>query len=170
MANTELIVGSPAPEFPELKELRGKIVILYFYPKDDTPGCTKEACGFRDIFAELTQLGAVVVGVSKDSADSHRQFREKYILPFDLLSDPDGKMIAAYDCWKKKTIFGKTALGIERSTFVIDGVGIIRRIWRKVDLERHLEEVSYFVKLLRGQEAKGLLRVASGNPTAGCGS
>lgn len=155
MANNELMVGMPAPDFPSLQELHGKVIVLYFYPKDDTPGCTKEACGFRDVFNDIKKLGGVVIGVSKDSEESHQRFQKKYNLNFQLLSDPNEKIISDYGVQK------------ERATFVIDHEGIIRRIWRKVSVERHVEEVTYFVKLLQGQKAQGMLR-AGMNGTPGC--
>ncbi len=159
MANTELMVGMAAPEFPGLKELLGKIVVLYFYPKDFTLGCTQESCDFRDAYAEIQKVGGVVFGVSKDTAESHQKFREKYTLPFSLLSDPDGKMTDAYGCRR------------ERATFVIDHDGIIRRIWKKVNVKRHVEEVAYFVQLLQGQRTSGLLRasITASTPAAKCG-
>ena len=144
-------VGQTAPDFtlPEsgwnqvtLSDFRGKKnVVLYFYPKDDTPGCTKEACSFRDNMAMLNMDDAVVLGISGDSLKSHKKFKEKYELPFTLLSDEDGQACRLYGCLKEKTIFGKTSIGIERSTFLIDKKGIIREIWRKVKVDGHSEEI-----------------------------
>ncbi len=157
MTKVELKEGMKAPDFQAasseggeiaLKDLAGKTVVLYFYPKDSTPGCTKEACGFRDVNAELRELGVVVLGVSKDSLKSHGKFAEKHGLNFPLLSDPEGKILDAYGAWKEKTIYGRTALGIERSTFLIDGDGVIRRVWRKVKVAGHVEEVVEAVKEL----------------------
>ena len=151
----QLSEGMPAPDFTapssdggsvSLKDLKGKVVVLYFYPKDNTPHCTKEACSFRDARTELQALGAVVIGVSKDSVAAHRSFKEKYGLTFPLLSDPDGVIITAYGAWKKGSIFGKTVLGMDRSTFLIDRDGIIRKIWRGVDVKNHDLEVIAAVK------------------------
>lgn len=150
MAAKELKAGMKAPAFRalgsdgaevSLADFKGKSVVLYFYPKDNTPGCTREACDFRDATARLSRRGAVVIGVSKDSQRSHSGFREKYKLHFPLLSDPEGKIISAYGAWKKKTMFGRQTMGIERSTFLIDADGMIRRIWRKVKVDGHSEEV-----------------------------
>lgn len=159
VAQAELKAGMPAPDFTapsseggtvSLHDFKGKVVVLYFYPKDNTPHCTKEACSFRDGQAQLRALGAVVLGVSKDSLDSHHAFTKKYSLNFPLLSDPEGKIITEYGSWKKGSIFGKTALGLDRSTFVIDREGIIRKIWRGVDVSNHEAEVLAFVKTLTG--------------------
>lgn len=149
--------GAPAPVFAlsnakgetvRLGDLRGRTVVLYFYPKDDTPGCTKEACGFRDNIARLTDLGVTVLGVSPDSPASHAKFAAKYDLPFDLLSDPDHAAATAYGVWVEKSMYGKTYMGIERSTFVIDGEGIIRRAFRKVKVPGHVDEVIAAVQAL----------------------
>ena len=143
--------GEPAPPFSltdgkgervTLKDLAGKNVILYFYPKDDTPGCTKEACRFRDSSAELQELGAVVLGVSPDSAESHARFAEKYGLPFGLLSDPDKQVMQAYDAWGEKTSYGKTTTGVIRSTVWIGPDGRVVRHWPRVtDAETHPDQV-----------------------------
>src|SRR6266511_3785873 len=123
--NVMLKEGSTAPAFKTtnaegetvtLKELRGQKVVLYFYPKDDTPGCTKEACSFRDNLARVRSKGAVVLGVSKDDLASHAKFRQKYSLSFPLLSDTEGKVLSAYEVWKEKSLYGKTFMGIERTT------------------------------------------------------
>lgn len=149
---SELMVGNRAPDLTvSFKTLKGNIVILYFYPKDDTPGCTKEACDFRDTFSDLTRMGARVFGISKDSLESHKKFIQKYTLPFTLLSDPQGTLAKRYGVWKEKTFLGKKTFGMERSTFVIDQTGIIRRIWRNVKVERHVEEVKHVVMLLAGK-------------------
>jgi peroxiredoxin Q/BCP len=132
-----------------LDGLRGKTVILYFYPKDDTSGCTKEACSFRDNLGRVEKLGAVVLGVSKDSLSSHEKFREKYDLNFPLLSDPEGDVISAYGAWKEnKRKNGETYLGINRSTVLIDPDGVVRRIWRNVKVDGHTDEVLEAVKAL----------------------
>lgn len=156
MPKKTLAVGDKAPDFSapsvegevSLSSLKGKVVVLYFYPKDDTPGCTAEACAFRDAKAEMQKAGAVVLGVSKDSLDSHARFAEKKGLNFPLLSDPEGKLITLYGAWKEKSMFGKTAMGIERSTFLIDREGIVRKIWRPVRVEGHDREVLECIKSL----------------------
>jgi len=128
-------------EMVKLSDLRGRKVVLYFYPKDDTPGCTKQACGIRDDWSAFQELDAVVLGVSPDSVKSHVKFKEKYDLPFPLLADEDHAVAEAYDVWKPKKIFGKEVLGIERSTFVIDEDGRIASIFRKVKPGTHAERV-----------------------------
>lgn len=155
---TALKTGMKAPDFTlpadgggevALKEMRGKAVILYFYPKDDTPGCTKESCDFRDNLASLKRLGAAVIGVSKDSVARHDKFREKYDLNFPLASDEDGDVCERYGVWVEKKNYGRTYMGIERSTFLIDGQGFIRAIWRKVKVDGHVVEVMAALKDLR---------------------
>jgi thioredoxin-dependent peroxiredoxin len=146
-----LNVGDQAPDFTlatdtenqtvTLSKLRGKKVVLYFYPKDSTPGCTKEACDFRDHFATFNKHGVEIFGISKDSAKSHTKFKEKYALPFTLLIDDNADVCEAYGVINKKSLFGKTFLGIQRSTFLIDEKGIIRAIWRKVKVPGHIEEI-----------------------------
>ena len=125
----------------KLSSLRGSPVVLYFYPKDDTPGCTKEACAFRDRKADLTQLGAKLLGVSPDSVESHAKFRDKYGLNFPLLADPEHKVTDKYGAWREKTRFGKTALSIQRSTFLIDSEGVVRKVWKNVNVEDHDQQV-----------------------------
>ena len=136
-----LEIGTAAPSFslPDqngqmhtLEEYRGKKVILYFYPKDNTPGCTKQACGFGELYPQFTEKGAVIVGISKDSVASHKRFEEKYSLPFTLLSDPELQAIQAYDVWKEKTLYGKKSMGVVRTTYLIDEDGIIVRAMDKV--------------------------------------
>lgn len=133
--------GKKAPAFSlpdqdgkvvSLKDFAGKHVIVYFYPKDDTPGCTKEACGFRDEWKTLEKLGVVVLGVSADGAESHRKFRAKYKLPFPLLSDPDKKVMTAYGAYGEKTMYGKKTMGVIRSTVWIGPDGKVRKHWAKV--------------------------------------
>jgi thioredoxin-dependent peroxiredoxin len=145
-----LKVGDKAPDFTlptdgggkvSLKDLKGKKLVLYFYPKDDTPGCTTEACGFRDALPDFSKVKAAVVGISKDSAASHDKFKTKFKLPFPLASDEDGKVCEAYGTWVEKSMYGKTYMGIERSTFLIDETGVIRNIWRKVKADGHAAEV-----------------------------
>lgn len=150
MSQKELQEGMKAPDFKalsdegkeiSLSDLRGKKVVLYFYPKDSTPGCTREACAFRDAKSKISRQGAVVLGVSKDSLKSHENFRAKNNLNFPLLSDPDRKIIEAYGVWKEKKMYGKTSMGVQRSTFLIDEEGKIQRIWRNVKVDGHDEEV-----------------------------
>ena len=151
MAVKELKVGDTAPDFRlpstegreiALKEFRGKKnVVLYFYPKDDTPGCTKEACSFRDERPKFDKKDAVILGVSFDDLESHKNFAGKYKLPFPLLSDADKKLAEAYGVYKEKSMYGRTYMGIERSTFVIDKDGTIARIYRKVKVDGHSDEI-----------------------------
>lgn len=125
-------LADAAGEKVSLKDFAGRDVILYFYPRDDTPGCTKEACGFRDAWDELRALGAVVLGVSSDDADSHERFAAKYRLPFTLLSDPDQSVMAAYGAYGEKTMYGKKVVGVIRSTVWIGPDGKVRRHWGRV--------------------------------------
>ena len=124
-----------------LSKLKGRSVILYFYPKDDTSGCTAEACGFRDSFPRFVKTDAAVIGVSRDSVASHDRFKRKHGLPFALASDEDGKVCEAYGTWVEKNMYGRKYMGIERATFLIDGKGVIRNVWRKVKVPGHVEEV-----------------------------
>ena len=146
----ELQIGDKAPAFLLEGDGGGKIgfesytgrpVIVYFYPKDDTPGCTQEACDFRDSFRDFKRLKAGIIGVSKDDRKSHDKFKEKYKLPFPLASDTDGKVSTDYGVWSEKSMYGKKYMGIERATFLIDGEGTIRNIWRNVKIENHVAEV-----------------------------
>jgi thioredoxin-dependent peroxiredoxin len=141
--------GQKAPEFNlsssegtkvSLKDLRGKTVVLYFYPKDDTPGCTKEACAFRDEYAQLKKK-AVLLGVSPDSVESHERFRDKYKLPFPLLADADKAVAKKYGAFGEKVMYGKKVVGMIRSTFVIDGEGVVRKVFPKVRVDGHAEKV-----------------------------
>lgn len=143
-------VGSIAPEFTlptdgggslSLSELRGRPVVLYFYPRDDTPGCTVEACAFRDNLPHFSGINAAVLGVSTDSAASHDRFKAKYQLPFPLLADEEHKVAEAYGVWVEKNRYGRTYMGTERTTFLIDADGKIARVWNKVKVEGHAEEV-----------------------------
>ena len=142
--------GDKAPEFSaatngggniSLAELKGKNVILYFYPKDDTPGCTKEACGFRDAYDEFKKRGAVILGVSTDPVKAHDKFVEKFKLPFPLLADEDKKIVEAYGVWGEKTFMGRKYMGTHRVTFLIGGDGRIKKIWPQVKPEEHPKEV-----------------------------
>jgi len=142
--------GNKAPDFTlndktgkpvSLKDFKGKKVVLYFYPKDNTPGCTKEACNFRDEFSDFKGLNAEIVGISGDSETSHQKFADKFELPFTLLSDPDKKVIKEYGVWKEKLNFGVTAFGIVRSTFIIDEKGTIVKIFSKLKVNEHNKEV-----------------------------
>jgi peroxiredoxin Q/BCP len=151
-------VGEQAPEFSaeastgktiSLNDLRGKWVILYFYPKDDTPGCTREACYFRDHNKRLESLGAVVLGCSPDDLKAHDKFITKYNLPFILLSDPEHEIANDYGVWKSKNMYGKKVMGIERSTFMISPEGLVHRIWHKVKVEVHVDEIMDELKLVR---------------------
>jgi peroxiredoxin Q/BCP len=145
-----LSVGSKAPEFSlpdgnggtvSLKELKGKTVILYFYPKDNTSGCTKEACEFRDSLPVISKKGGVVVGVSTDSVASHKKFADKFGLAFPLASDEKKELVKKYGVWKEKSMYGRKYMGVERTTFVIDGRGIITHIFPKVKVAGHVEEL-----------------------------
>ncbi len=142
--------GTLAPDFTlpaddgaqvRLSGLRGKPVVLYFYPRDDTPGCTREACSFRDRTKELARWGAVVVGLSPDGLASHEKFRDKHRLNFPLLADEDHKVAEQYGAWREKVRFGKRSMGIQRSTFLIDAEGVVRKVWKNVQVEGHDEQV-----------------------------
>jgi thioredoxin-dependent peroxiredoxin len=148
-------IGQQAPNF-ELKEtngdivsladFRGKNIVLYFYPKDMTPGCTTQACDFRDYHQSFTELNCVIIGISADPEEKHERFIEKYNLPFLLLVDEEHKAAEMYDVWKLKKNFGKEYMGIERSTFVIDKEGMLVKEWRKVKVKGHVEEALQYVK------------------------
>jgi thioredoxin-dependent peroxiredoxin len=146
----ELKVGDKAPAFSlkntegktvKLSDFKGKKVVLYFYPKDNTPGCTKEACGFRDDFAQLKKRGVEVLGVSGDDQNSHQKFTEKYSLPFTLLSDPDHEMMQTYGAWGEKNMYGKKSMGVLRITYVIDEEGKIAHLFKKVKTDTHSQDV-----------------------------
>ena len=143
-------VGKKAPDFSlmnqdgkkiSLKDYLGKKVVLYFYPKDDTSGCTKEACNFRDEFPKFTKTKAVILGVSPDSVKSHKKFAEKYDLNFDLLADEEKKVVEKYEVWKEKSMYGRKYMGVERTTFIIDEKGKIKTIFNKVKVDGHNKEV-----------------------------
>jgi peroxiredoxin Q/BCP len=144
-------IGDKAPDFTSasdgggtisLKDHRGKPVVLYFYPKDSTPGCTQEACDFRDAMPSLTKKGAAVIGVSKDSVKRHDNFKAKNSLNFPLVSDESGEICEAYGVWIKKKLYGREYMGIDRATFLIDGKGVIRNVWHKVKVKGHVAEVA----------------------------
>ena len=147
--------GKKAPSF-KLKDQNGKLVslndfkgqniVLYFYPKDDTSGCTKEACNFKDDLPKFGKLNAVILGVSPDSIESHNKFAAKYKLPFTLLSDEEKEVIKKYDVWKEKSMYGRKYMGVERSTFIIDKQGKISKIFRKVKVDKHNDEVMASIK------------------------
>lgn len=149
-------IGSPAPDFTlptdgggsvTLSALKGKPVVLYFYPKDDTTGCTAQACGFRDQLPDFSGVGATIIGISKDSVASHDKFKAKYSLPFTLASDSDATDVCgAFGTWVEKSMYGRKYMGIERATFLIDKDGVVRQIWRKVKVAGHVAEVLTAVK------------------------
>lgn len=152
-------VGQPAPEFAlsdaagtivRLSELRGRPVVLYFYPKDATPGCTQEACDFRDRSAEFQQAGVALLGISPDGSSSHQKFAAKHALPFPLLTDADHAVADAYGVWKQKSLYGRTFMGIERTTFLIDSEGGIARVWPKVRVPGHADAVLAAVRAMDG--------------------
>lgn len=149
--------GSNAPDFTlptdgggslSLSSLRGRKVILYFYPRDDTPGCTKEACAFQSAQPDFSGTNAVVVGISKDDQKSHDKFKSKYSLAFTLVSDTDGKVCEDFGVWVEKSNYGKKYMGIERSTFLIDEQGVVRKVWRKVKVDGHAGQVLAEAKAL----------------------
>jgi peroxiredoxin Q/BCP len=142
--------GAKAPAFTlpaddgskvSLSKLQGAPVVLYFYPKDDTPGCTKEACAFRDKKAEIAALGATVLGISPDTVESHVRFRDKYKLNFPLLADPDHKVAEKYGAWREKNMYGKVTMGVQRSTFLIGPDGRVVKLWKRVQVDGHDEQV-----------------------------
>lgn len=152
-----IAVGKPAPDFTmptdgdgtiSLSELKGKKVVLFFYPKDDTSGCTKEAVGFRDYLSDFEAAGATIVGVSKDPVKSHNKFVAKHELNFPLGSDAETEVAEAYEVWKEKSMYGRKYMGIERSTFLIDEEGVLREEWRKVKVPGHVEQVLKAVQAL----------------------
>ena len=146
----ELVAGDQAPSFTlkdqdgqthKLADYRGKTVVLYFYPRDDTPGCTKEACSFRDEFDRISKEGAIILGVSIDDADSHRLFRDKYNLPFPLLVDDGAKVASRYGSWGEKNLYGKIVTGMTRSTFVIGPNGKLIKVWKRARAANHGQAV-----------------------------
>jgi peroxiredoxin Q/BCP len=169
--------GQPAPAFTltaddgskvRLADLKGRPVVLYFYPKDDTPGCTREACAFRDQQDRLRELGAIVLGVSPDSVERHQKFRDKYKLNFPLLADADHRVAERYGAWREKNLYGRKSMGIQRSTFLLDSGGKVAKVWKAVKVDGHDQEVLEALTKLRSpapskkttrQGAKGTRRV-----------
>jgi peroxiredoxin Q/BCP len=156
-----LRIGDKVPVFKGLiesgaithKDLLGSVSVLYFYPKDDTPGCTLEACAFRDTLPKFKKMNARVFGISKDSLPKHKKFADKYELPFTLISDEDGSICESFGTWMEKSMYGKKYMGIDRATFLVDEQGIIREIWRKVKVSGHVEAVLESVKSLAKSKA-----------------
>ena len=147
---SEIEIGAPAPDFTlpksgggtlSLSDLRGRKIVLYFYPKDDTSGCTTQACGLRDVYPRIEAKDAVVLGVSPDGVKSHDRFAARFELPFPLLADEDHAVAEAYGVWKERSMYGKTFMGIERSTFLIDENGKIERVWRGVKPAQHAADM-----------------------------
>lgn len=156
---THLKSGDAAPFFDlfcdtgaqcRLSDFVGKYLVVYFYPKDDTPGCTKESCSFNESLVDLQKINAQVVGISRDSVESHQKFKAKYNLSFPLLSDESGEVCNAYGVWAEKSMYGKKYMGIERSTFLIDGAGKVLRVWSNVKVDGHSEEILAAIKELNG--------------------
>jgi len=154
-----LEVGQAAPDFTLLDQdgeavtlsaLKGSPVVVYFYPKDDTPGCTRQACGFRDAYAEYEKAGAKILGVSPDDSGSHTRFIRKFELPFTLLADVDKKVCQAYGVWKEKNMYGKKSMGIVRTTFVIDPEGIVTKIFPRVKVDGHSDKVLEAIRKAKG--------------------
>jgi len=153
-----IAVGDVAPDFTlstdagvplSLHALRGRPVVLYFYPKDDTSGCTVEACGFRNLFPQFDASGATILGVSPDGVKSHAKFKAKFDLPFTLLADTEHAVAEAYDVWKEKSMYGRKYMGVERTTFVLDAAGRVARVFAKVKPEGHADEVAAAIAALR---------------------
>lgn len=151
----DLKIGDKAPDFTlpadggseiALSDFKGQKLVLYFYPKDDTPGCTKESCGFNEALQGFKSIGTAVIGISKDSVARHDKFKAKYGLSFPLASDENGDVCERYGVWKEKSMYGKKFMGIERSTFLVDESGTIAQIWRKVKVDGHVEEVKAAAK------------------------
>jgi peroxiredoxin Q/BCP len=152
-----LTIGDKAPDFTlptdgngsvALKAQRGKKVVVYFYPKDDTTGCTKEACGFRDAMPDFSKIAATIIGISRDSVRAHDKFKQKYALPFILASDESGEVCEKYGVWVEKSMYGRKYMGIERTTVLIDEKGVIRGLWPKVKIDGHIGEVLAAAKSL----------------------
>ncbi len=153
--NMSINIGDKAPDFTlaknggadlTLSSLKGKKVVLYFYPKDDTPGCTKEACAFRDSHQVFSNKNTIIIGISKDPVSKHEKFIQKYDLPFSLVSDEEGKVCESYGVWVEKNMYGRKYMGIDRATFLIDADGVVQEIWRKVKVTGHIEKVIEKIK------------------------
>ena len=151
--------GTTAPDFTlptdgggtvTLSALRGRPVIVYFYPKDDTSGCTKEACGFRDLFPDFGAVDAAIIGISRDGVAAHDRFKAKHALPFTLGADVDGAVCEAWGTWIEKSMYGRKYMGIDRATFLVDADGVVRSVWRKVKLTGHVDAVLEAVRALQG--------------------
>jgi thioredoxin-dependent peroxiredoxin len=153
---SKIEIGKKAPAFTaegtqgtwSLEDGKGSAVVLYFYPRDNTSGCTQEGLDFSELNAQFKKAKAVVLGISPDSVESHEKFKKKMAFSFDLLSDPDQKVCKLYDAWKEKSMYGRKYMGVERSTFLIDGKGVLRHEWRKVKVKGHAEAVLAAVKSL----------------------
>lgn len=157
--NIEINIGTPAPNFElpdqdgnmvSLASLKGKPIVIYFYPKDFTPGCTQEACDFRDNYEPIKNMGVTVLGISPDDAESHTKFRAEHKLPFQLLADVNNKTSKRYGAWGKKNVMGNEVIGLIRSTFIIDAQGKIFKVWHNVNVEGHIEEVINELNKLSG--------------------
>ena len=156
--------GDRAPDFTierdggreiSLSDLKGRKVIVYFYPKDNTPGCTTQACDFRDAMPDFSGVSAEIIGISRDSVKSHDRFRERHDLPFALGADVDGAVCDAFGTWVEKKMYGRVSMGIERSTFLIDEDGVVRKVWRKVRAKGHVEQVLAAVRELDAEQRSG---------------
>lgn len=147
----DFALSSTTGNIVRLSDMRGKKVVLYFYPKDDTPGCTKEACSFRDNLGVLEGMGVVVLGISPDSVASHQKFAAKYGLSFPLLADEGAQVATAYGVWKEKQQYGRRYMGIERTTFIIDEQGIVRKVFPRVKVDGHVGEVIEAIRSLEAQ-------------------
>jgi thioredoxin-dependent peroxiredoxin len=153
---SKIEIGKKAPQFAlegtagswSLEDAKGTAVVIYFYPRDNTSGCTQEGLDFAALNAQFKKAGAMVLGISPDSVESHEKFKKKMAFPFDLLSDPEQKVCKLYGVWKEKSMYGRKYMGVERSTFVIDGKGLLRHEWRKVKVKEHAEAVLAAVKAL----------------------
>ena len=153
---SKIEIGKKAPQFAlqgtagswSLEDAKGTAVVIYFYPRDNTSGCTQEGLDFAALNAQFKKTGAMVLGISPDSVESHEKFKKKMAFPFDLLSDPEQKVCKLYGAWKEKSMYGRKYMGVERSTFVIDGKGLLRHEWRKVKVKEHAEAVLAAVKAL----------------------
>jgi peroxiredoxin Q/BCP len=152
--------GEPAPTFTlpdqdgrevSLEELRGRPVVIYFYPRDDTPGCTTQACGIRDHWREFEEAGAVVLGISPDTAESHRDFAAEHDLPHTLLADPEKEVLERYGAWGEKVLYGRTTVGVIRSTFLVASDGTIAKVWKRVQTNKHADQVLAALADLEGR-------------------